>query len=81
MIYGGTGLLAIVIWMLGFVMIRPAMTKAGALSEKAATAEGAEKQRLMAEAQALRERAGAVGTVATWGLVLVTAGMAVARYL
>jgi uncharacterized membrane protein len=82
---GGTlavgGLLAIVAFIIGVTTMRPAMLKAAALSQSAAQAPPAEREAIMARAQALRARA---FNVSRWVVLLITltaVSMAVARYL
>ena len=63
---------AIVAFVLGVTILRPAMLKAAALSRDPAQ---------LPAAQALRMRAGAVGRVIAGLLALATAAMALARYV
>ena len=77
-----TGLLVTVVaFGLGVGVLRPAMRRAAALSQQAATAAPDERASMMATAQAMRVRAGAAGTVVAGLLVAVTITMSVARYL
>jgi hypothetical protein len=75
------GIAAIVGFGVGMLVMRPAQLKAMALGPQAAQAEGAEKERLTAQAQAERDRA---RTGLRWVASLLTIAvvlMAVARYL
>ena len=75
-------LAAIVAFILGVAVVRPAMTKAGALAQSMASAGSeAERAKLGAHLQRLQAR-GAAMTPIVFGLLLVALGaMAVARYL
>jgi hypothetical protein len=71
------GVLALLI---GLFVARPAMTKAGTLSQGMAS-DGASRELLAAEIAKLQRRGALSSTVATVFLVLAAAGMAVARYM
>lgn len=75
------GAAALVAFLLGIFISRPAMARAGVLSQRVAGADGADRDGLMAEIQRLRQRAAVVTLWVAVLLVLATAGMAVARYL
>ena len=82
MAFGLGGLAAIAAFLTGMTVMRPAMLKAVALAQSlgpSATPE--ERQRVGAEAQRLRTRAGVAGKAVNHLLFLVVAAMAVARYL
>lgn len=82
MAFGLGGLAAIVAWLLGMIVLRPSMMKAMALAQSLGPSTGAdERQRVMAEAQRLRSRAGAAGRATAWLVLFAVAAMAVARYL
>ena len=74
-------LCAIVAFVVGVVVVRPAMMQAGALSQKAAQASASERDALLARAQALRARSGSAGRVVALLIGLAAAAMAVARYV
>lgn len=76
------GGLAIVGFILGMIMVRPAMMKAAALGQQMASAtDDATRSRLAAEMAAVRSR-GAVGNnVVMVLLLLALVGMATARYM
>lgn len=80
--YGLSGLVTIVAFVLGLLVARPTMFRAGELARQLATAQDDDTRvRLKAEIGRLQRR-GAVAREATmWLLVLAAAGMAVARYL
>lgn len=81
MAIGVGGLTAILAFLLGVSIVRPSMLKAVALSQAAAAGPAAERDARMAEAQALRIRAGKAGTAVALLLIVTTVAMAVARYL
>jgi hypothetical protein len=75
------GGLAILAYMLGILITRPAMMGVNAAMQRMAAATPEERERLLGEAARLRTRGGVSGK---WGavlLILAAAGMAVARYL
>lgn len=79
---GVGGGLAIVGFVLGVGIMRPAMMKAGALIQTMGElTSDADRQARMAEIGRLRARAGTTGRFVGVLLVLATAAMAVARYL
>ena len=79
--YAAGGLLAIIAFAIGIVVTRPAMTRAVALGQSAMSAAGADRDRMMAEAQALRMRGAKSGRVVAWLLIVATVSMAIARYV
>jgi hypothetical protein len=82
MAFGLGGLAAIVAWVLGVAVLRPSMLKAMALGQSLGPSVSAEeRQRVMGEAQRLRERAAAAGRATAYLLLFSVAAMAVARYL
>jgi uncharacterized membrane protein len=78
--YAVSGALAIIAFMIGLFVGRPAMVKAGKLAQSAAS-DGASKEQIAAEMAKLQKRAGLATGVATTMLVLSAAGMAIARYV
>lgn len=78
--YAVSGALAVIAFLLGLFVGRPAMVKAGKLAQSAAS-DGASKERIAVEMAKLQKRAGLTTGVATIMLVLAAAGMAVARYM
>ena len=78
--YSISGTLAILAFLLGIFVGRPAMLKAGKLAQSAAS-DGASKEMLAAEIAKLQKRGALATGIATLFLVLAAAGMAVARYL
>lgn len=74
-------LLAIIAFIVGMTVTRPAMMKAMALGQQAASATPAERESLMAEAGRMRQRGTQWGRVVAVLLLLATAAMGVARYL
>jgi hypothetical protein len=82
MAFGLGGLAALVAWVLGMAVLRPSMTKAMALGQSLGPSTSAEeRQRIMGEAQRLRERAAKASKGVAHLLFLALAAMAVARYL
>jgi hypothetical protein len=76
------GGLAIVAFVLGMVMVRPAMMKMAALGPQVASApDDATRSRLAAELAATRKRGMAGNMVVMIMLLLAVAGMATARYM
>lgn len=78
--YAVSGTLALLAFLIGLFVARPAMAKAGRLAGSAAS-DGASREMLAAEIAKLQKRATMSTGIATTFLVLATAGMAVARYL
>lgn len=78
--YAVSGALAILAFLLGLFVGRPAMVKAGKLAQAAAS-DGASKDMLAGEIAKLQKRAALATGAATIMLVLAAAGMSVARYL
>ena len=81
MAYGTGGALAIIAFIIGATMTRPAMTKATALSLEANRADPAKKEVMLAEAQSHRMRAGRAGKWVAILLGLAATAMAVGRYV
>lgn len=77
--FGLSGAAALTAFILGMAVGRPAMARAGMLAQEAA--QSADRERLLGEANRLRQRAGAASVAAAVLLLLATAGMATARYL
>ena len=66
---------------IGLTVTRPAIMRAMAQQQVAATASGAEREAALASAQAGRVRAGASGNLVAILLVITAAAMAVGRYV
>ncbi len=79
--YAMGGILALLAFILGLTVTRPAMMKAMTLLQSAATAPPSEKEAMLAEAQALRVRSTKAGVVVAWMLILAVVGMAIGRYV
>lgn len=78
--YTVSGALAIVAFIVGFTIARPAMTKAGKLAASAAS-DQTSKHLIQEELKRLQRR-GYIGTmIVTWLVIVAAMGMAVARYL
>jgi uncharacterized membrane protein len=78
--YAWSGLAAVISFLLGLAVSRPAAVRVAHLSQSAASDEFS-RERLAAEIRSLQRRAAMSGTTAVILLVLSAAGMAVARYL
>jgi hypothetical protein len=81
MTYAVGGLLAIVGFIIGVVIMRPAMMRAARLAQSAASAPAGEREQQLAAAQQLRLRGAKFGRVVAWLLLLAVCAMAVARYV
>lgn len=77
-----TGMLtSLIAFVVGITMVRPSMVKVAALGQTLATAAPADRDRIGAEIQALRARAGGASQAVAWLLGIAVVTMAVARYL
>jgi hypothetical protein len=72
---------AVIAFLLGIVVMRPAMLRATRLAESLATASPEERATRSAEIQRLRARGTLMGQVVAILLLFALAAMAVARYL
>jgi uncharacterized membrane protein len=79
--FAGAGLLAIVAFLIGLLVARPAAVRAAQLAPKLESASPAEREAIVREMGSLRARNATSMTLVTALLALTTAGMAVARYL
>ena len=80
--YTAGATLAIVAFVIGITVMRPAMMRAGALAQAMGTVQNdAERATRMAELERLRTRGAVAGRLVTVLLLLATAAMAVARYV
>jgi hypothetical protein len=79
--FGAGGLAAIVAYVLGMTVMRPAMLRAAALMQQAGTLPAAEREAAIAEVTRLRARGGAVGRTVAALLIFAVAAMAVGRYV
>ena len=78
----GTGaVLAILAFIVGLSVTRPAMIKATKLGAQAATASPAERDALMKEAQALRDRSASWSKIVLLLLIGAVIAMSIARYV
>ena len=75
-----SGALAIVSFLIGILIGRPAMVRMGKLSQSRVP-DGASKEAPAAEIRSLQRRAMWSAQTALWLLILAAAGMAVARYM
>ena len=80
-VYAVGGLLALLAFVLGITVTRPAMMKAMALAQSIPSAPDSERPGMMARADALRTRGARMGVVIMWLLISAAALMAVGRYL
>ena len=81
MTLGFGALCAITAFVIGMVVARPAMMRATALAQSAAQASAAERDGMLAQAQALRARSNAATQFVALLIGLAVAAMAVARYI
>jgi uncharacterized membrane protein len=79
--FGIGGVIAVVAFAYGFIVVRPAMTRATTLSRIPADATPEARDRAMGEAQMLRARAATGGNVVSLLLVASAVTMAIARYM
>ena len=80
--FAAGGLLAIVAWLLGIFVMRPAMLRAGSLGQQlASTTSETERATLASELARLRARGSVAGKSVVLLVLLAAAAMAVARYL
>ncbi len=78
--YAASGVLAIIGFIVGFTVSRPAMTKAARLAQSAASDETS-KNLIQDEVKRLQRRSYLGTMVVTWLVIVAAAGMAIARYL
>ena len=79
--YGIGAVLAIIGFVLGVTITRPAMIKSMQLAQSAMSASPTEREAIMAQAQALRARSASVGRVILALLLAATLTMAIGRYV
>lgn len=79
-VYAVSAALAIIAFVVGFTVSRPAMTKAARLSQSTASDETS-KSLIQDEVKRLQRRSYVGTMIVTWLVILAAAGMAVARYL
>jgi hypothetical protein len=72
---------SIVGFAIGAMVMRPAMMKAAALTQAAATADPSARDANLAQAQALRMRAATTGNIVAALLIIALIAMSIARYL
>jgi len=81
MTFGTGGVCALLAFIVGVGVLRPAMMKVMAIAQRIPTAAPADKERLMAEAVRFRARGVASGLAVAILLLLAMTAMAVARYV
>lgn len=81
MTYGVGALAALIAFVLGIVIMRPAMLKAAAISQAAASAAPEARVAKLAEAAALRQRGADAGKFIAVLLMVAVAAMAIGRYM
>ena len=79
-VYGTGGILAIVAFLIGMTMSRPAMMKAASLAQSAENAE-AEREAMLAESTRQREKGLRAGRFVAWLLLASAVTMAIGRYV
>ncbi len=80
MTYGFGAAAAILAFVLGVTIMRPAILRAAALSQAAAAAPSSDREAQLAKAQALRLRGAQAARIVAGLLAIATAAMAVGRY-
>ena len=80
-VFGMGGLLAIIAFVLGMTVSRPAMMRVGALMQTLPSLSPEERERQMATIGQLRARGARMTVVVAWLLLLATFCMAIARYV
>ncbi|HKS06383.1 MAG TPA: hypothetical protein VJR92_08735 [Gemmatimonadaceae bacterium] len=81
MAFGTGGVLAILAFLVGMVTMRPMMMKMAALGPRVAQAAAGERDALVAEMNALRDRLGSLGNVVLVLLVCAALAMGIAQYM
>jgi len=79
--FGFGGLVALLAFLIGIIVMRPAMMRTAKLSESMPSTPPADRPAVQAELQKLRDRATLLGKVVMWMMLFTLAAMAVARYL
>ena len=79
--YGLGATMAIIAFIIGMTVTRPAMVKSGKLMASAATASPAEREAMMVQAQAARARGARWGKVIVFLLIGAATLMSLGRYL
>jgi hypothetical protein len=79
--FGLGGASALLAFIIGMAVVRPAMMRSMRLGESLATASPEERATRSAEIQRLRVRGAAMGNLVAYLLLFTLAAMAVARYL
>jgi uncharacterized membrane protein len=79
-VFSMAGGIAILAFLIGIFVSRPAAMKMAKMQQAAASDE-VTKSKIQEEVKALQRRAGLSGTIVTWMLALSAAGMALARYM
>ena len=81
MAFGTGGVLAILAFLVGIVIMRPLMMKMAGLGPGIAQAAGGERDALVGQMNALRERIGFLGNIVNVMLVCAALAMGVAQYM
>lgn len=79
-VFAGSGLLALLAFIVGMAVQRPSMSKVANLNSMAVSDE-VNRTRILEEIQAIQKRVVLAGRVTTILIAIAAAGMAVARYL
>ena len=80
MTFAIAGAIALIAFIYGMAVTRPAMAKVVALTQQAQS-DPANRERIMAEIQATQQRAARATTVVAWLLLVTAVGMAIGRYM
>lgn len=81
MTYGTGALAAVIAFIIGAAVVRPAMMKAFALGQRVGASAPEARGALLAEAQALRVRAAQMSRLVAFLLIIAAAAMAIGRYV
>jgi uncharacterized membrane protein len=81
MAFGTGGAITLIAFIIGFMIMRPAMTRAATLAPSAAQAAPEARAAQMAEVQALRQRGAQAGRWVAGLLTLAAVTMAIGRYV
>jgi uncharacterized membrane protein len=79
--FAWSGAIALVAFLIGVLVARPAGLRSGRIGAQMATATAEQRPALAAELEKLRRRIAVAGVTVTTMLVLAAVGMAVARYV
>jgi len=79
--YAFGGIFAILAFIIGMTLSRPAMMKAAGLAQSAENADAGERESLLAESARQRDKGLKIGRIVAWMLLASAVTMAVGRYV